>query len=148
MQSKNVITVIPGGNMSMLRSMLLAAALAGSTALLTLPAQAQNDVRLLYPPPVTAMQVRLVIVPPGPMAAAPDNPQATPNLVVKSEPARPTWAEPPAFEDLDRNHDGENDRSEANHYALLANDFEYATEHAKTVSRQRYLAWSRQAGVP
>lgn len=132
--------------------------------LITGPAMAQNEARLLYPPPARMIQVSLHMIPPP--VAAQSNPEATSSttvtgvqqlpaeapmapgstLIVRQwEPPMPEDGPPPSFETLDTNGDGRISRQEAHAYPLLANDFEYAAGHAHSISKARYRWWAAQA---
>jgi hypothetical protein len=60
-----------------------------------------------------------------------------------------TWGQPapkhygprPAFEQLDRNHDGKITRDEAEMFTPLANDFDYLTHGGSAISAQQYARW-------
>lgn len=133
--------------------------------LITGPVMAQNEARLLYPPPARIIQVSVQMTPPPPASAtsnteaadsatvtgvqrlpaeAPMTPGST--LIVRQwQPPMPEDGPPPAFETLDTNGDGRISWQEAQAYPLLANDFEYAAGHAHSISKARYRWWAAQA---
>jgi len=61
--------------------------------------------------------------------------------LVSGQPHDPSYGPKPAFAQLDRNHDGFIDRSEAEAYIPLINDFDHLAFHTTRISQQSYAHW-------
>jgi hypothetical protein len=57
------------------------------------------------------------------------------------QPAPDHYGSPPAFGQLDTNHDGYISLAEAEAYPPLVNDFEEAVHHGDRVSKAQYAHW-------
>jgi len=61
--------------------------------------------------------------------------------LVSGQPHDPSYGPKPAFAQLDRNHDGFIDRSEAEAWIPLINDFDHLAFHTTRISQQSYAHW-------
>jgi hypothetical protein len=62
------------------------------------------------------------------------------------QPGPDHYGPPPAFAQLDVNHDGSISREEAEAYIPLFNDFDYLAHHSNRISKRQFDNWVQTQG--
>jgi hypothetical protein len=67
-------------------------------------------------------------------------------ILQSGQPKPDHYGPPPAFAQLDTNHDGFVSREEAEAYIPLLNDFDYLAHHSNRISKRQFENWVQTQG--